>query len=286
MPVFRPCLPPDKHIEVLEVTWEQRIMEFNTTPATDYSKWLHIKDINRFLPDFDPNAPTKFKITVRGFVRELCPAGWLLGAGGKPICEYVLHGVQGNHTCCPHQVTEASILAPDCGCRDDEAGTPYRLGYSLMAEDPSHTMFNFDMGKVDPNALKDVDGAPDRNFGVDVDCSEMTVKYITLAVHKDVEVEAVIFNGFNYTFQFEPYTDEAKWLKVLDLDYSPSDFPDKTTIPLQILTTGSCTELCPASSLFASQSSCEYYVFGKSLGSECCPRSTTTWTTPNTFGRR
>ncbi|PNH06258.1 hypothetical protein TSOC_007379, partial [Tetrabaena socialis] len=221
-----------KNVQVVQVMWEERIMSFNTTPATDYSNWLNINGINRFVTDFDPNMPTKFKVTVRGSVRELCPAGWIFDAGGATICEYALHGIQGNHTCCPHDITHPGDDTPDCGCRDDTAGTPYRLGYQLAGAGPNLTMFNFDMAKVDPAASVDADGAPDQQFGADVDCSGMGVKSITFAVHPDLQVKDVIFNGFNYTWQFEPYTDSAKWLKILDLDYRPSDFPDGKPVPL------------------------------------------------------
>ncbi|KAG2439400.1 hypothetical protein HXX76_004757 [Chlamydomonas incerta] len=271
-----------KNVEVVQVQWEDRIMAFNTTPATDYSKWLNINGINRFINDFDPNRPTKFKVTVKGYVNELCPAGWLLDAGGKVICEYALHGTQSDHSCCPHDITRPGQEEPDCGCRDDLAGTPYRLGYQLAGVAPNRTMFNFDMAKVDPAAAADFDGAPDKNFGLDVDCGGMSVKSISFAIHKNINVKDVIFNGFNYTWQYEPYTDTTKWLRILDLDYNPADFPASAPIPLQVLTTGpAVTELCPAASQYNSQAACEYFIFGRSNDSECCPVGVTSWYTPN-----
>ncbi|PNH02679.1 hypothetical protein TSOC_011329 [Tetrabaena socialis] len=112
----------------------------------------------------------------------------------------------------------------------------------------------------------------------------MGVKSITFAVHPDLQVKDVIFNGFNYTWQFEPYTDSAKWLKILDLDYRPSDFPDGKPVPLQILAQGpAVTELCPAASQFGSQSSCQYLVYGLSGYDQCCPTGVTSWFNPSIF---
>ncbi|GFR43382.1 hypothetical protein Agub_g4456 [Astrephomene gubernaculifera] len=276
-----------KNVEVVQVKWEERIMDFNVTEATDYSNWLNVNGINRFVNDFDPNAPTKFKVTVRGHVRELCPAGWLFDASGAFMCEYALHGSQGNHTCCPHFITEPGTYEPDCGCRDDTAGTPYLLGYQLAGEGDNQTVFNFDLAQVNSSALVDFDGAPDLEFGVDVDCSGMGVKSITFAVNPDIEVQNVVFNGFNYSWQFEPYTDGAKWLKVLDIDYRPADFPSGQPVLLQVVAKGSgVSELCSAASQFGSQASCQYYIYGLSGYDECCPSGITTWSATILGGSR
>ncbi|KXZ52064.1 hypothetical protein GPECTOR_10g1087 [Gonium pectorale] len=277
-----------KNVKVLEVRWEDRRMDFNLTFATDYSNWLNINGINRFINDFDPNLPTYFKIVVDGYVRELCPAGHILGAGGAFICEYVLHGVQGNHTCCPHDITRPGSRPADCGCRDDLAGTPYRLGYQLGGVVRNETIFNFDLAKIDPSAALDFDGAPDKQFGLDVNCADMAIKYVSFVVNADLEVKDISFNGFNYTWQFEPYTSRTKWLKVLDLDYRPSDFPADKPVHLQVLVKGNTTtELCPAASQFSSQASCEYVLYGLSSEKlECCPVGLTTWTSQfRTAGR-
>jgi hypothetical protein len=165
----------------------------------------------------------------------------------------------------------------DCGCRDDLAGTPYRLGYDLAGVAPNATMFNFDLSKVDPAASVDFDGAPDLNSGSEVSCGGMGIKSISFAIRKDVTVSGVIFNGFNYTYQTEPYTASAKWLRILDLDYSPADLPEGP-VPLQVLATGpGLTELCPAASSFGTQAACQYLIYGLSGDDECCPVGVTGW---------
>lgn len=273
-----------KNIEVLEVTWEGRVMDFNTTVATDYSKWLNINGINRFVSDFDPSVPARFLITVASYVRELCPAGWLFDAGGATICEYALHGTQGLHTCCPHHITTPGTIVDDCGCRDDLPGTPYRLGYSPAAADANSTLFSFNLAAVDPNAVRDFDGAPDINQGLAVDCSAMGIKSVTFAVFKDLEVLAVLFNGFQYAWQIEPYTPTANWLKVLGIDYAASDFTPGQLVPLDVVVKGARPEMCPASALSGSQASCEYLVYGLDGYSKCCPRGVTSWLTDSIFG--
>ena len=278
------CLPADRHVEVLEVKWEERVMSFNTTPATDYSKWLNINGINRFLTDFDPAKPTRFTIKVAGSVHEPCPASWLFDAGGAVICEYALHGTQGSHTCCPHHITEMGSLEPDCGCRDDVPETPYRLGYNPLGLNATATLFSFDLAKVDPAASADFDGVPDKNLGVEANCTSMGLKSVSFAVHPDLEVTDVVFNGFSYDWQFEPYSASAKWLKVLDIDYQPKDFPDGEPVNLGILVKGLRREMCPASGMFGSQASCEYLLYGLAAEyAECCPHGVTTWFTPATL---
>ncbi|KAG2490586.1 hypothetical protein HYH03_010980 [Edaphochlamys debaryana] len=274
-----------KQVEVVQVMWEERIMSFNTTPATDYSDWLNVNGINRFINDFDPNMPVRLKITVKGFVRELCPAGWLLDAGGAVMCEYVLHGTQGDHSCCPHGVTRVSGEPSECGCRDDLPGTPYRLGYQLSGVTANNeSLFNFDLGRVNSSAAIDYDGAPDKNFGVDVDCGTMNVKSITFVINKNVKVKAVMFNGFNYSFQYEPYTSTSKWLKVLDLGYSLTQLPSGP-VHLTVVAEGAVTEMCPAASKFGSQASCEYRIYGVSTAYDlCCPAGVTSWFSPNLLG--
>jgi hypothetical protein len=265
----------------LQVKWEDRLLDFNITTATNYSSWLNINRINRFINDFDPAYPTKLSIVVRGAVRELCPAAWLFGADGTIMCEYALHGSQGNQTCCPHGITGSMPEPKDCGCRDDLEGTPYRLGYQLAAVGDNQTMFNFDLAKVDPSTSVDFDGSPDKEFGADALCTNMTIHTIAFVVRADVEIQDIIFNGYNYTWQYEAYTDGNKWLKVLDIAYSASDVSAIKMIPLQVLVKGIVRELCPAASQFSSQASCEYIIYGSAGDSRCCPLGVTSWSIPS-----
>ncbi|EFJ53177.1 hypothetical protein VOLCADRAFT_102797 [Volvox carteri f. nagariensis] len=98
-----------KNVEVLQVKWEDSSLDFNITPATRVSNWLFVNNINRFVNSFDATAPSKLTVVTRGAVRELCPAGWQLGADDATVCEYTFHGAQSNNTCCPHGVTSAKL---------------------------------------------------------------------------------------------------------------------------------------------------------------------------------
>ncbi|GIL85699.1 hypothetical protein Vretimale_13191 [Volvox reticuliferus] len=263
-----------KGVEVLQVKWEDRVMDFNITPATGLSKWLYVNSINAFINDFSPSLSLRLTIILGGAVRELCPAGWLFGADDTTVCEYALHGSQSNNTCCPHGTTIAKPVAKDCS---DVPGSPYRLNYQPVAVGDAQTIFNFDLEKVNSTAdvaLKDI--------GAEVDCTDMSIRTIALVVRAAVEVQNVLFNGYNYTWQLEPYTNDTNRLNILDIRYSSSDVSFNKPIPLQVLVKGNTTqELCPAASQFSSQSSCKYVIYGVAGVSQCCPSGVTSWTAPH-----
>lgn len=287
-----------KHVVVEKVMWGTRQMSFNVTSSTDYSNWLNINNIDRFITDFDPADPVKFTLTLRGFVREPCPGTMIFETSAAPVCQYVLHGRQSAYTCCPLGFTGRGRPEDECGCRDDLAETPFRLAYTLAGGAPSdQSMFNFDLARVDPKAVKDYDMQwPDHNVtrdfsavsGLEVACGGMNIKDLVFAVHADTEVVDVAFNGFNYTYQFEAHSDpKAKWLRVLDLDYSTWHLSATRAAPLSVVVKGSPRELCPASSLFGSQAACHYFILGKNEAyDECCPASVTSWFMPMTGSRR
>lgn len=241
-------------------------MKYNITPATDNANWLYISEINRFVNDFT-QVPARLTIVLRGAVRELCPAGWLLGSGGAMVCEYTLLGAQSNNTCCPHGVTHLQADGKDSGCRADLDGAPYRLGNQVRASQDNQTLFNFDLTKVDkPNGA-----------GSNVNCTEMSIRTISFAVRADVEIDDVTFNGYNYTWQLEPYTNNLNWLNILDIGYGAADLPLDAPVPLQILVKGnSTTYLCP--------SFCEYVIYGAVGLDQCCPTGLTNWTTSAASG--
>lgn len=273
-------------------------MAFNTSQSTDYSNWLNINGINRFLTDFDPNDPVKFTVYMRGFVREPCPGTMIFESSAAPVCQYVLHGKQSAYTCCPLGFTGRGLKEEECGCRDDLTETPFRLAYTLAGGAPvGQAMFNFDLRRVDPNAVPDFDMQwPDHNItkdisavtGLEVNCGGMNIKDLVFAVHADVQVLDVSFNGFNYTYQFETHSDpKAKWLRILDLDYNTWHLSNTIASPLSVVVQGSQRELCPASSLFGSQANCHYFILGKGADyAECCPASVTSWMYPLTGGSR
>ena len=79
----------DSHVVVEQVLWEgTRIMDFNITPATNYSNWLNINDINRFYTDFDPNVTVPLTIILQGYVNEPCPASVCVLPGWRALQEY------------------------------------------------------------------------------------------------------------------------------------------------------------------------------------------------------
>ena len=140
-------------------------MPFNLTPATNYSNWLNIEGINRFLTDFDPALATPLTIVMAGWVNEPCPAQWLLHHPGGPLCEYVLHGREGQQTCCPMGLTTPGTRPDSCGCRDDLDQTPFRMGYELESQAPSEadasvtmSTFNFNVARVNAMIGNDFDG--------------------------------------------------------------------------------------------------------------------------------
>ncbi len=124
-------------------------MPFNITPATNTSNWLFINGINKFLADFNPNVPTPFEVIFKGWINEPCTASWIFNHP-KPICEFVLHGTEGDNACCPLGLTTPGELPGTCGCRDDLDQTPYRMAYELATLSPvGTTTFNFSIARVD-----------------------------------------------------------------------------------------------------------------------------------------
>ena len=73
-------------------------------------------------------------------------------------------------------------------------------------------------------------------------------------------------------------------LRILGVDYSVKDFIPYTPLGLTVTVDGNYYELCPASSMFGSASSCEYIIAGYqdlSVGQgDCCPLSVTAYGTP------
>ena len=161
-------LPPTvSHVVVQQVLWEDRIMPFNITPATNYSNWLNINGINRFLADFDTKVATPLAVILEGWINEPCPAQWLFDHP-KPICEYVIHGREGQNTCCPMGLTTPGTPASPCGCRDDLDQTPFRMGYELESQSGGTSTFNFNVAMVS-NALQGTDSdGYDMDLGVPV----------------------------------------------------------------------------------------------------------------------
>lgn len=165
-PPLAPSPPADNHVQVLQVTWGDRLMAFNTTIATNTSKWLNVYGINRFLTDFDVNHPAELTVTLAGWVSEPCPAQATYGAPGV-YCEYAFHGVQSQYTCCPLGFTGQATVADTCGCRDDLSLTPYRMAYSRAAEAGASldlnaaaaSTFDFNLALVDVQFEEDFEGA-------------------------------------------------------------------------------------------------------------------------------
>ena len=257
--------------------WDGRYLPFNYTTATGYSKWLNINGINRFWSDFDPQYNVRFIVRLAGWVNEPCPAQWMFGSS-QIQCEYAFHGRQSQSTCCPHALTTPGQLPPDCGCRDDVAGTPYRMAYLPAQSKIDVTTFEFNVATLDPRYPADPDGAPDINNGVAVQCQGMALKRLSIAIFYRLAVIDVRFNGYLLDFQYDDHPDPTqKWLTILDLDLSVSDFSLYTPVGLQVRVQGTPLELCPASSLYGSQASCEYFIFGLSNYQTCCPHTVSSW---------
>lgn len=265
------------------MAWDERIMPFNTTSHTSYSKWLNINGINRFVTDFDPNHDLRFTVKLRGWINEPCPAQWEWG-NNHITCEYVLHGRQSQFTCCPHGLTSKGPYSEDCGCRDDLTETPYRLGYVRDAANDATdtTTFNFNIAMVDPWRSQDFDGV-DFNIGSEVNCSGMNIKDLKLEVFNHMEVVDVTFNGARLDWQLTPNSPYSSWLWLLGVDYTQELFVPYVPMMVSITVRGSdATELCPASAVFGSSASCEYVVSGLSGPNydQCCPKSVTSRYSP------
>jgi hypothetical protein len=165
--VLMPLNPADNNVQVLEVLWDNRIMPWNTTFATNSSKWLNINDINRFLPDFDPRRPAQLIVKMRGWINEPCPAQQTYQAPFV-YCEYAFHGTDSQFLCCPLGFTGRGQQPDICGCRDDLDETPYRMAFVQEAGSPTTSTFHFSLASVTMQG-SDFDG-PDFDFGVMVSC--------------------------------------------------------------------------------------------------------------------
>ena len=140
------------------------------------------------------------------------------------------------------------------------------------------TTFEFNVATLDPRYPADPDGAPDINNGVAVQCQGMALKRLSIAIFYRLAVIDVRFNGYLLDFQYDDHPDPTqKWLTILDLDLSVSDFSLYTPVGLQVRVQGTPLELCPASSLYGSQASCEYFIFGLSNYQTCCPHTVSSW---------
>ena len=113
----------------------------------------------------------------------------------------------------------------------------------------------------------------------------MELRDLKLAIYSHLDVLAVTFNGARLDWQFEPHTPHATWLTVLGIDYSTSDFgADLAPLNLTVTVRGKTSELCPASSFFGSQGSCEYVMSGYNTAPSrdlCCPKGVTAYFTPS-----
>lgn len=85
---------------------------------------------------------------LQGWINEPCPAQWMFG-DNHVTCEYVLHGVQSQYTCCPHGLTTKGPYAPDCGCRDDLTETPYRMAYQQTNSTDDSTTYTLNLALVE-----------------------------------------------------------------------------------------------------------------------------------------
>lgn len=204
-----------------QVAWEGRILPFNTTAHTDYSKWLNINGINRFFTDFDVDHPTQFTVTFKGWINEPCPAQWQFN-NRHIMCEYVLHGRQSQDTCCPHGLTTKGPFMEDCGCRDDTTETPYRMAYQSANSTEETTTYILNLALVEAWRTQDFDGV-DFQFTQEVNCSAMTVTNIKLDVFSYHEIIAVRFNNATLDWQLTPNTPFSNWLWVLGVDYTVDD---------------------------------------------------------------
>ncbi|GAX81198.1 hypothetical protein CEUSTIGMA_g8631.t1, partial [Chlamydomonas eustigma] len=274
------------HINVLQVLLEDRVLPFNITPATNYSNWLNINDINKFLSDFNPMVPASLTVVLEGWINEPCPASWLFNHPA-PLCEYVFHGEEGQVTCCPLGLTQKGQPPESCGCRDDLDQSPYRMAYSIETQADDTSTFEFSVAMIgvgqDLNQ-PDFDGY-DTDFGVAVNCSAMTIKDIKIAIWSYVNVTSVTFNTAVLDYQFTYNNPQSNWLWILGVDYSVTDFELQVPLSLSVTIEGSYYELCPASDYFGSQSSCEYIVTGYQPTAPfyegCCPHGVTAYGTPS-----
>lgn len=94
--------------------------------ALNSSKWVSIA-VHSTLTDLSPVTPIDLVITVRGAVDQLCPAVGFMQT--QDVCEYALHGRDGDYQCCPHGVTPPQGPPEQC-CVDDLPKSPYRLDFA------------------------------------------------------------------------------------------------------------------------------------------------------------
>ncbi|GFH06330.1 predicted protein [Haematococcus lacustris] len=270
---------------VTSVTWDGRVLPFNTTPATSTSQWLNIHNVNRYFSDFDSHNPVSLAVTFQGWINEPCPAQPSFNSQ-QITCEYALHGHQSTTSCCPHGLTTSGPAPGGCGCRDDLSETPYRIMYTseTTADDESTTTFNFNLALVDSSMSQDFDGV-DSDLNAEVNCSAMGIRDLKLAIFSSMEVVEVSVNNAVLDWQLTPNTPYSQWLWLLGVDYAMTDLQPYQPVPLKVVVRGGgsdVTELCPASSVFGSASSCEYIVTGTSGPghAECCPKGVSSYYTP------
>ena len=123
------------------------------SPNANNSNWVSI-GVHQPLSDFNSAAPIDLVITVRGAVSELCPA--VLFMDTPQVCEYALHGRDGDYQCCPHGITPPASPPEQC-CVDDLNKSPYRMNYISHTPSPQSTDYLFQVVVVKPSDL-DYDG--------------------------------------------------------------------------------------------------------------------------------
>lgn len=57
-------------------------------------------------------------------------------------------------SCCPLGLTGWGPDGETCGCRDDVAGTPYRIGYVEGVANASATTYTFNLASVDTSLMQ------------------------------------------------------------------------------------------------------------------------------------
>ncbi|KAL6761271.1 hypothetical protein V8C86DRAFT_3131813 [Haematococcus lacustris] len=257
-------------MEVVEVSVNNAVLDWQLTPNTPYSQWLWLLGVDYAMTDLQPYQPVPLKVVVRGGgsdVTELCPASSVFGGLSQGV---------GNMRTAPG----------GCGCRDDLSETPYRIMYTseMTADDESTTTFNFNLALVDSSMSQDFDGV-DSDLNAEVNCSAMGIRDLKLAIFSSMEVVEVSVNNAVLDWQLTPNTPYSQWLWLLGVDYAMTDLQPYQPVPLKVVVRGGgsdVTELCPASSVFGSASSCEYIVTGTSGPghAECCPKGVSSYYTP------